>query len=259
MKYRPSIDAEMTSTPSDHQTVDAALLLNNQMEEHMPLVRATARQVHRSLPPYVQLEDLISAGTIGLIEAVQKFDRKSDTSFSAFAFLRIRGAMLDSLRKLDWAPRNLRREGRKIEEATAKCMGSFGRVPDQHEIAEELGTSLKELQDSLAKLNKATITPLLSGESEGEGEVQGRNESDDPGALVHCLRSELQTLLGKSIEALPDRERLVITLYYYEELNNGEVAKVMQLSEGQVSKYKASAMARLRGLLGEYAKGRVSF
>ena len=219
--------------------------------EHMPMVRAVARKLHRGLPQHVELDDLISAGVVGLLDAMQKYEAGRDVQFGSYAQFRVRGAILDSLREQDWAPRELRRSGRDIEQAIAACATRLGRTPDEDEIATELAMSVDELRSTLGDLRSVEMGSLQveKGEDSDEEEIAYVADPTEPGALFHCIKGELRQHLMEAIEALPERERLVITLSYYEELTMKEIAKVLVVSEGRVSQMRAAAVLKLRAAL----------
>lgn len=230
---------------------------DGQVSEYMYLVQTAARRLIRSLPSYVDLSDLISAGYVGLIEAFQRFDVDRDVAFKTYALTRVNGAMLDSLRKLDWGSRDLRRRGRAVETAIARCTAVLGRVPEEDEIAQELGTSLSEFQNTLAELHRTTLGSVKSSDDENDIEtVEFVVDPNEPGALVRCLRAELRALIAESLETLPERERSIIALYYYEELTDGEIAGLVKISPGRVTQLRTAAILRLRASLSEHSTAR---
>ncbi len=181
--------------------------------EHLPIVRFLARRIHERLPQHVDIEDLVSAGVVGLMDAFTKFDPAKKVQFRSYAQFRIRGAILDSLRTLDWSPRELRRKGRAVEEAIRVLTARIGRAPGEAEIAAEMGMGLEDYQQLLGDLKGLEIGTLHIEHNENSGEeelayVPGRPE-DDP--LFHCLRGELEERLTEAIAGLPERERLVMT------------------------------------------------
>jgi RNA polymerase sigma factor FliA len=223
--------------------------------EHLPIVRFLARRIHERLPQHVDIEDLVSAGVVGLMDAFAKFDPDKKVQFRSYAQFRIRGAILDSLRMLDWSPRELRRKGRAVEEAIRILTSRFGRAPGEGEIAAEMGVELEVYQQLLGELKGLEIGTLHVEHNENSGEeelayVPGRPE-DDP--LFHCLRGELEERLTAAITDLPDRERLVMTLYYYEEMTMREIGLALGVVESRVSQVHASAVVHLRAALRDLA------
>jgi RNA polymerase sigma factor for flagellar operon FliA len=223
--------------------------------EHLPIVRFLARRIHERLPQHVDIEDLVSAGVVGLMDAFAKFDPEKKVQFRSYAQFRIRGAILDSLRTLDWSPRELRRKGRAVEEAIRMLTARFGRAPGEAEIATEMGISLEDYQQLLGDLKGLEIGTLHLERSENSGEeelayVPGRPEEDP---LFRCLRGELEERLAGAIADLPDRERLVMTLYYYEEMTMREIGLALGVVESRVSQMHASAVVHLRAALRDLA------
>jgi RNA polymerase sigma factor for flagellar operon FliA len=192
-------------------------------------VRYLARRIHERLPRHVPLEDLIHAGVIGLIDALNKFDRSKHVQFISYAKFRIRGAILDSLREMDWGPRELRRKARGVEEAHRRLSMELSRAPTENEMATALGMRLKEFQQ---------LCDYLPGAPE-----------DTP--FFRCLRSEMKDLLAKVIGELPEKEQQVLSLYYFEELTMKEVGAVLGIGESRVSQIHSLAVVRLRARLEE--------
>lgn len=229
--------------------------LNSEQErlllEHLPIVRFLARRIHERLPQHVDIEDLVSAGVVGLMDAFAKFDPQKKVQFRSYAQFRIRGAILDSLRTLDWSPRDLRRKGRAVEEAVRILTARLGRSPGETEIAAEMGLGLEEYQSLLGDLKGLEIGTLHVEHNEDSGEeemsyIPGRPEEDP---LFCCLRGELQEKLIAAIERLPERERLVMTLYYFEELTMREIGLALGVVESRVSQIHTSAVVHLRAAL----------
>jgi RNA polymerase sigma factor FliA len=237
----------------------APMVLTDEQErvllDHLPVVRFIARRIHERLPQHVEIEDLVSAGVVGLMDAFSKFDPAKKVQFRSYAQFRIRGAILDSLRTLDWSPRELRRKGRAVEEAIHALTARLGRAPGEGEVSVQMGTSLDEYQQLLGDLKGLEIGTLHIERNENSGEeelayVPGRPD-DDP--LFQCLKSELEGRLTGSIARLPDRERLVMTLYYYEEMTMREIGLALGVVESRVSQVHASAVVHLRAALRDVA------
>jgi RNA polymerase sigma factor for flagellar operon FliA len=223
--------------------------------DHLPIVRFLARRIHERLPQHVDIEDLVSAGVVGLMDAFAKFDPAKKVQFRSYAQFRIRGAILDSLRTLDWSPRELRRKGRAVEEAIRTLTARLGRAPGEAEVAAEMLLGLEEYQQLLGDLKGLEIGTLHMERNEDSGEeelayVPGRPEEDP---LFRCLRGELEDRLGDAIAHLPDRERLVMTLYYYEEMTMREIGLALGVVESRVSQVHASAVVHLRAALKDLA------
>jgi len=223
--------------------------------EHLPIVRFLARRIHERLPQHVDIEDLVSAGVVGLMDAFSKFDPDKKVQFRSYAQFRIRGAILDSLRTLDWSPRELRRKGRAVEEAIRALTARMGHAPNEAEVAVEMGLTLDDYQQLLGDLKGLEIGTLHMARNEDSGEeelayVPGRLDEDP---LFRCLKGELEDRLADAIANLPDRERLVMTLYYYEEMTMREIGLALGVVESRVSQVHASAVIHLRAALKDLA------
>jgi len=223
--------------------------------QHMSMVRLVARSIYKRLPQNVDIEDLFSAGLLGLMEAAAKFDPSKKIAFASYAQFRVRGAILDSLRNLDWAPRSMRRKGRAIQEAIRVLNARLGRAPSEDEIAAQLSTSLDAYQKLLGELKGLEIGTLHQQHDDGSVDdepvdVPSRPQ-DDP--LFRCLHGEIEKRLTAAIEDLPERERQVITLYYYEELTRGEISRAMDLSEVRIHQLRTSAVLHLRAALSDFS------
>ena len=225
--------------------------------EHLPTVRYLARRIHERLPQHVDLDDLISAGVVGLIDAFSKFDHGKKVQFKSYAQFRIRGAILDSLRTLDWSPRELRRKGRAVEEAIRAVTQRVGRAPSEQEIAGEMELGLTEYQQLLGDLKGLEIGSLHMERSEDSGDeelayIPGSPEEDP---LFRCLKGEMKQRLVDAIDELPEKERMVLTLYYYEELTMKEIGLTLGVVESRVSQIHSSAVLRLRVALASLRSG----
>ena len=244
-KAKPASGMESESVPER----DRILL------EQLPTVRYLARRIHERLPQHVDIEDLVSAGVVGLMDAFAKFDPDKKVQFRSYAQFRIRGAILDSLRTLDWSPRELRRKGRAVEEAIRVLTARMGHAPNEAEVAVEMGLTLDDYQQLLGDLKGLEIGTLHMARNEDSGEeelayVPGRLDEDP---LFRCLKGELEDRLADAIANLPDRERLVMTLYYYEEMTMREIGLALGVVESRVSQVHASAVIHLRAALKDLA------
>jgi len=222
--------------------------------EQLPQVRYLARRIHERLPRHVPLEDLVHAGVIGLIDALNKFDRSKHVQFGSYAKFRIRGAILDSLREMDWGPRELRRKARLVEEAHRKLSLELSRAPTENEMAKEMALDLKEFQQLLGELDCLEIGSLRiespwDGKEEDLCDYLPNAPEDTP--FFRCLRSEMKELLTRVISELPKKEQQVLALYYFEELTMKEVGAVLGIGESRVSQIHSLAVVRLRTRLGE--------
>lgn len=220
--------------------------IDEMVTRHAPLVKRIACHLINRLPASVQLEDMVQAGMIGLLEASGKYDETQGASFETYAGIRIRGSMLDEIRKNDWAPRSVHRKARMVAEAVRDIENEHGRDARDVEIAETLGMSLGEyykiLQDnSYHKVLSVDDTSINTGET-----MLDSMSDDAPGILEGMQNEDLQRMLSEAIAGLPERERLVMALYYDEELNLREIGAVMGVSESRVSQIHSQAVIRLQ-------------
>lgn len=232
-------------------TEDDTKTANELVKTHACLVKRIAHHLKGRLPPSVQIEDLIQAGMIGLLEASKNFDGTKGASFETYSGIRIRGSMLDEIRKGDWAPRSVHRNTRKITQTIRKIENETGRDAKDHEVASELNISLdvyhKMLQDSVGTRvfgfddisgNEDTVSESLAGYF--------------PSPLEGLQKADFYKSLAKGVASLPERERLVLALYYDEELNLREVGEVLGVSESRVSQIHSQAMLRLQSRMHDW-------
>jgi RNA polymerase sigma factor FliA len=243
----------MTNNPAQaYHGVQSDAERERVLMEQLPQVRYIARRIHERLPRHVPFEDLVHAGVVGLIDALNKFDQSKHVQFSSYAKFRIRGAILDSLRELDWSPRELRRKGRLVEQTYSQLSGKLGRAPLENELAKELGLELRELQSLLAELDGLELGSLRV-ESQRDGKEEDLTDylpgKPEETPFFSCLRSEMKGLLEQAISELPEKERKVLALYYYEELTMKEVGAALGIGESRVSQIHSLAMVRLRARL----------
>ena len=229
--------------------------------EQLPQVRYLARRIHERLPRHVPLEDLVHAGVIGLIDALNKFDRSKHVQFGSYAKFRIRGAILDSLREMDWGPRELRRKARRVEEAERKLSLELSRMPTEVEVAAEMDLDLREFQQLLTELDGLEIGSLhlespWDGKDEDLCDYLPNAPEDTP--FFRCMRSEMKELLARVVAELPEKEQQVLALYYFEELTMKEVGAVLGIGESRVSQIHSLAVLRLRARLEELMAARVA-
>ncbi len=221
--------------------------------DHLPQVRLIARRIHDRVPESVSLDDLISSGTVGLISAIDRFDASHNVKLKTYAEYKIRGAILDSLRGLDWAPRQQRKRSKQIEAAIAECEQREHRSPSEEEIAAQLGVSLEQYYEWLVEVRGLNLGSLEDAPPDEDNNRRDLLQfiSDDkeewPSRLLE--RSELQRLLADAISKMPDVERTVLSLYYYEELTLREISKIVRLHESRVSQLKSQAILRLRSYM----------
>ncbi|HEY4356788.1 MAG TPA: FliA/WhiG family RNA polymerase sigma factor [Acidobacteriaceae bacterium] len=226
---------------------------NELVESELPHVYYIAARIRERLPQHVDMEDLVHAGVIGLIEACRNYDASKNAGFSTFAKFRIRGAILDSLRKLDWGSRTLRKKGRAITASIATLAAQLGRQPGQEEIAAHLGMPLDELQSTLTDLDGLYVVGQQSESADEASATFDLIESapsrggDNPFEL--CLEGEMKQHLADAVASLAEREQLILQLYYHEELTMREIAEVVGVAVSRVSQIHSSALAKLKSAL----------
>jgi RNA polymerase sigma factor for flagellar operon FliA len=223
--------------------------------QYTPLIKFIANRIAIRLPPHIDINDLISSGVLGLIDAIEKYDPTREAQFKTYAEFRIRGSMLDELRSMDWVPRSVRQRSNQIQKALARLEQELGRPAEDDEVAESLGMDVDEFLKMVSRSAGMAILSLdevidYSGEGEGGRTILDTLsglEEDDPQAK-HAF-DELKRLLAQAIDALPERERLVLSLYYHEEMSMKEIGQVIEVTESRVSQIHSKAVARIKGRL----------
>lgn len=231
-------------------TAQGKLKQRDLLEQHLPLVRRQALSLQLKLPACVELDDLIQAGTIGLLDALKRFDANQGASFATFASQRIRGAMLDELRSRDWVPRRVRRNARALDETLRLLEQRLGRAPEEREIAAALGIDLAEYRQLLLDANGSQMVAL---DEMGEDEIDAVSATSQAlSPFAELAEGRDRERLIKAIEALPEREKLLLALYYQEDLNLKEIGAVLGVSESRVCQLHSQAVARLRTKLRDW-------
>lgn len=223
------------------------------LKEYAPLVKRIAHHMMAKLPGSVEVDDLIQAGMMGLLDAASRYDELRGAQFETFAAQRIRGAMLDELREADWLPRGLRRDMRRIETTISRLQQRLGKSPSETEIAKELGVSLPEYQQMLQEARGAQLVYYEDFHSEGDEDFFERFESNDdanPLAMLQDVR--FQQALVQAIDRLPEREKQMMGMLYEQDMNLREVGAVFGVSESRVCQLHSQAVARLRSYLKGY-------
>jgi len=228
--------------------------------KYAPLVKYVAGRVAIGLPTNVEFDDLVSYGVFGLMDAIEKYDPFRGIKFETYAIARIRGAILDGLRSNDWVPRSVRQKARELERICAELENKLGRSASDREICEAMEVSLSEFYQLLSEVSCTTLSSLdelwmINSNDDDSVRVLDlirNNDSEDP--LVHVELEEIKSTLGTAIDCLPERERMVIALYYYEGLTLKEIGQIMEISESRVSQIHTKAIFRLRGRLNRWHK-----
>lgn len=227
---------------------------NHLLTEHMPLVKRLAHQMKAKLPPSVEVDDLVQAGMIGLLDAINRYEENHGAQFETYAVLRIRGAMLDELRSNDWMPRSTRQNMRKVEQAMATLQQQLGRPPSESEIAKSLKLPLADYQEMLGDSGGHQLVYYEDFHDEdGNDSWLDRYAVDDDDPLRALLETDFRQAVIDAIDNLPPREKILMGLYYEEELNLKEIGAVMGVSESRVSQLHSQAVGRLRTYLRELA------
>jgi RNA polymerase sigma factor for flagellar operon FliA len=249
---------QMTANPYQTQAYGLGMHTAEQREElileHLPQVRLIARRIHDRLPESVSLDDLVSTGIVGLISAIDRFDSSHNVKLKTYAEYKIRGAILDSLRGLDWAPRQHRKRSKQIEAAISRAEQLLHRSPTEDEIAAQLGLTIEEYHEWLVEVRGLNLGSLETATPEDDNNnsrdllkyISG-DEENWPSRLLE--RSELQKLLAEAISKMPEIEKNVLSLYYHEELTLREISKIVHLHESRISQLKSQAIMRLRSYM----------
>ncbi|WP_370262939.1 RNA polymerase sigma factor FliA [Limnobacter sp.] len=236
-------------------TAQGTLDKSQQVDQYIPLVRRLAHHLIAKLPASVQIDDLIQAGLIGLMDAISRFEEGQGAQFETYASQRIRGAMLDELRQADWMPRGVRQAQRKIENATLKAEQKLGRSATETEIAAAMGVSLDEYQTMLFESRGAQLVFYddYAEDGDGEGYLDRQMDGDEEANPLEMLGDQRfrQTLI-RAIEELPEREKMLMGLYYEQELNFREIAAVLGVTESRVCQLHTQAVSRLRTKLRDH-------
>ena len=247
-------DAEIRTVWLQYRKTGDKALRDRLIVTYAPLVKYVAGRLGSGLPAHVEEADLVSYGLLGLIGAIERYEPDRDIKFETYAMSRIRGAILDELRSLDWVPRSVRSRAREIERAITALEAKLGRAPTDEEIAGKVGISTDELEESLADIARSSIGALdelwtVSGDGD---QVSLLDTLEDPESVrpADALdETELRETLADAIARLPEREKVVITLYYYEELTLREIGEVLGVTESRISQLHTKAVLRLKSRL----------
>jgi RNA polymerase sigma factor FliA len=221
---------------------------------YAPLVKYVAGRLGSGLPAHVDEGDLVSYGLLGLIGAIERYDPGRDIKFETYAIARIKGAIIDELRALDWVPRSVRSRAREIERAIAELEAKLGTAPTDEEIAAKIGITVTELEDSLTDISRSSIAALdelwsVSGDGDQVSLLDTIEDTTGPRPAEALDVTETREALADAIARLPEREKLVVTLYYYEELTLREIGEVLGVTESRVSQLHTKAILRLKARL----------
>lgn len=218
------------------------------IEKYIGLVKIVAGRMYNYYGSKVEYDDLVSFGVLGLIDSIERFDINRNIKFETYAQIRIKGAIVDNIRKLDWIPRSLRKKSKEIQNEMLKLENKLGRTPSNAELAEHLNIPLKELEETLANtvnFNVTSLEDLLA--NKGEHVIDDEKDINIPEEVFE--KKELKEILGAIIDSLPTNQKTVISLYYYEELTYKEISKIMELSESRISQIHSKAILNIRNKL----------
>ena len=247
-------DTDSRSLWLEYRRTQEKALRDRLIVNYSPLVKYVAGRLGSGLPAHVEEADLVSYGLLGLMSAIDRYDPERDIKFETYAIARIRGSIIDELRTLDWVPRSVRSRAREIERAIRDLESRLSRAPTDEEIAAKVGITTRELEDSLIDISRTSIAALdelWSTSSEGD-QVSLLDTLEDPESIkpAEALdETEMREALAEAIDRLPEREKLVVTLYYYEELTLREIGEVLGVTESRVSQLHTKAILRLRSRL----------
>ena len=239
----------------EYKETDSKIAKDKLLVEYAHLVKYIANRVAINLPASVDRNDIVSSGIIGLIKAVETFEPERGFKFETYAGHKIRGAILDELRALDWVPRSIRQKSRDLQKVYAKLENELGRIPYDDEVCEELNVSMEEFEKLLSDVAPTTIISLeeaLPDRSSDSKEIRLIDTIEDPGSenpLRQLGFKEIKQILKETIENLPEKEKLVVALYHFEELTLKEIGVVLDISESRVSQIHSKAILKLRGKL----------
>lgn len=220
------------------------------VEDNVHLVKIIAHQVAMNLPPHIDVDDLISAGTIGLLEAIDRFDKGKGVQFNTYASIRIRGAIMDELRSLDWMTRSMRDKSNQLEKAYHEIERKKGRPAETEEVADYLKISTDDLHQILREVGSLAVLNLedlgVKNQDEGMDILDCIKDPDGKDPMMMAKFSELKRKVADAVEGLPDKEKLIISLYYYDELTLKEIGKVLDITESRVCQLHSQTMHRLK-------------
>jgi len=226
------------------------------IKKYAPLVKYVAGKVAVGMPHNVEFDDLVSYGTFGLLDAIEKYDPSKEVKFKTYAMTRIRGAVFDELRTIDWIPRSIRQKAKQIEKIIVELENKLGRTVEDEEIAKELDLSLEEFHMLVSKISGTSLVSLndIWHGNDDSDELSFMETIESPSNMnpdVMVEREEIKTIIIESIQKLPEKEKKVIVLYYYEDLTLKEIGEVLEVTESRVSQLHTKAIMRLRGRLAQ--------
>jgi RNA polymerase sigma factor for flagellar operon FliA len=252
LEENPSSDEEDFRLWREYKDTGNPTIRERIILKYSSFVKYVAGRMAINLPSNVDYDDLVSYGIFGLLDAIEKFDPDRNVKFKTYAKTRIRGAILDELRVLDWTPRSIRQKSKQLEKAMLELEAHLGREPTDEEICAQLGMTVKELHRLYEDTKQSLMMSLDEGDPEGEGNVSRKDFLEDVQLITpekNAEKNELKRILAEEITKLSERERLVIVLYYFEQLTSKEIGKILGVSDSRISQLHTKAVLRLRGRL----------
>ncbi|MFH9071850.1 RNA polymerase sigma factor WhiG [Streptomyces alboflavus] len=258
-RERPPAPTSLDELWRSYKTTGDGRLREQLILHYSPLVKYVAGRVSVGLPPNVEQADFVSSGVFGLIDAIEKFDIDRSIKFETYAITRIRGAMIDELRALDWIPRSVRQKARNVERAYATLEARLRRTPSEGEVAAEMGIQVEELHAVFSQLSLANVVALeellhVGGEGDRLSLMDTLEDTAADNSVEVAEDRELRRLLARAINTLPEREKTVVTLYYYEGLTLAEIGNVLGVTESRVSQIHTKSVLQLRAKLASFGR-----
>jgi RNA polymerase sigma factor for flagellar operon FliA len=245
----------------DYRNISSSKIRDEIVIEYAPLVRYIAQKISSRLPSNIELDDLISCGVIGLMDAINKFDPTRDNKFKTYAEFRIRGAILDELRSQDWVPRSVREKAKVLEKAYSKLEASLGRPASDEEMCKELGVTNDEFHDLINKAKSVFLVNIdeVASHHKGDRRLMSSLLQNDIASnpFQNTNYRDVKNKLKEGIMSLPEKQRLVLSLYYYEDLNLKEIGQILDVTESRVSQLHTQAILKLKAKLGRIFDGTV--
>ena len=245
--------------PNTYEVASRGSWKQEHIEQYLPLVKRIAGRLAMSLPPHIAEDDIIGYGVFGLLDALERFEAARGFKFETYASIRIRGSMIDGLRTMDWVPHSARQKVKRVQDGFTELEYRLGRAATVEEVADLLKVEVREIEGVLAQAQMLTLTSFDETNTDGEGDSSGTPlnlliDTDAQEAFIEVEKDEQKRILAVAVEKLPDKEKLVVALYYQEEMTLKEIAAILKLSESRISQLHSQAVLRLRGRLSRQKK-----
>jgi len=245
--------------PNTYEVASRGSWKQEHIEQYLPLVKRIAGRLAMSLPPHIAEDDIIGYGVFGLLDALERFEAARGFKFETYASIRIRGSMIDGLRTMDWVPHSARQKVKRVQDGFTELEYRLGRAATVQEVADLLKVEVREIEGVLAQAQMLTLTSFDETNTDAEGDSSGTPlnlliDTDAQEAFIVVEKDEQKRILAVAVEKLPDKEKLVVALYYQEEMTLKEIAAILKLSESRISQLHSQAVLRLRGRLSRQKK-----